>query len=122
MKPPIREVLRRAWRLRCPNCGRGRLFGGWIRMLPRCPQCRLAYYRESGYFIGAMVIDSGVTAFVVVAVYLALLPLPNLTSLSLNAKIAAWLAFAVLLSLCLMRHSYSFWLAVDFWIEPWEPA
>ena len=91
-------------------------------MLPRCPQCRLAYYRESGYFIGAMIIDYGVTSILITAVYLALLPVPNLTGLSMNLKIAAWLGFAVLVSLGLMRHSYSFWLALDFWIEPWEPA
>src|SRR5262249_44571446 len=54
--------------------------------------------------------------------YLGFLLLPDLTSLSFEAKITAWLACAVLLSLVLMRHSYSFWLALDFWIEPWEPA
>ncbi len=91
-------------------------------MLPRCPQCRLAYFRESGYFIGAMIIDYGVTSILVTAVYLALLPVPNLTGFSMNTKIAAWLGFAVVVSLGLMRHSYSFWLALDFWIEPWEPA
>ncbi len=90
-------------------------------MLSRCPQCRLAYYRESGYFLGAMIIDYVVTALLVTSVYLALLLLPDLTSLTVEAKIAGWLAFAVLLSLALMRHSYSFWLAVDFWVEPWEP-
>ncbi len=90
-------------------------------MLPRCPQCRLAYYRESGYFLGAMIIDYVVTALLVTGVYLALLLLPDLTNLAVETKITGWLAFAVLLSLALMRHSYSFWLALDFWVEPWEP-
>ena len=91
-------------------------------MLPRCPQCRLAYFRESGYFIGAMIIDYGLTSILVTAVYLALFPVPNLTGFSMNTKIAAWLGFAIVVSLGLMRHSYSFWLALDFWIEPWEPT
>jgi uncharacterized protein (DUF983 family) len=90
-------------------------------MLPRCPQCRLAYYRESGYFLGAMIIDYVVTALLVTGVYLALLLVPDLTSLTPENKIAGWLAFTVTLSLALMRHSYSFWLAMDFWVEPWEP-
>lgn len=90
-------------------------------MLPRCPQCSLAYYRESGYFLGAMIIDYVVTALLVTGVYLALLLVPDITSLTPENKIAAWLAFTVLLSLALMRHSYSFWLAMDFWVEPWEP-
>lgn len=121
VKPPLGQILRRALRLRCPNCGYGQLFSGWFRMLPRCPQCRLAYHRESGYFLGAMIINYVVTALLVTAVYLALLFLPDLTSLTPENKIAGWLAFTVLLSLALMRHSYSFWLAMDFWVEPWEP-
>jgi uncharacterized protein (DUF983 family) len=121
-RPPLGRVLRCAWRLRCPNCGRGRLFGGWLRMLRHCPDCGLAYYREAGYFLGAMIVNYMGTAFLVTTLYLSFLLLPDLASLSLEAKIAAWLAFAVLLSLALMRHSYSFWLALDFWIEPWEPT
>ncbi len=121
-RPPFGRVLRCAWRLRCPNCGWGRLFGGWLRMLRHCPDCGLAYYRESGYFLGAMIINYVGTAFLVTTLYLSFLLLPDLTSLSFEAKITAWLACAVLLSLALMRHSYSFWLAMDFWIEPWEPT
>lgn len=121
-RPPFGRVLRCAWRLRCPNCGWGRLFGGWLQMLRHCPDCGLAYYRESGYFLGAMIINYMGTAFLVTTLYLSFLLLPDLTSLSFEAKIAAWLAFAVLLSLALMRHCYSFWLAMDFWIEPWEPT
>ncbi|HJY85656.1 MAG TPA: DUF983 domain-containing protein [Candidatus Acidoferrales bacterium] len=121
-RPPLGRVLRRAWRLRCPNCGRGRLFGGWLRMRRHCSDCALAYYREAGYFLGAMIINYIVTALLVTGLYLGFLLLPDLTSLSFEAKITAWLVCAVLLSLVLMRHSYSFWLALDFWIEPWEPA
>lgn len=121
-RPPFGRVLRCAWRLRCPNCGWGRLFGGWLRMLRHCPDCGLAYYRESGYFLGAMIINYVGTAFLVTTLYLSFLLLPDLTSLSFEAKITAWLACAVLLSLALMRHCYSFWLAMDFWIEPWEPT
>ena len=30
-----------ALRLRCPACGRGRLFTGWFTMHQRCPACGL---------------------------------------------------------------------------------
>ena len=91
-------------------------------MLRHCPDCGLAYHREAGYFLGAMIINYMGTAFLVTTLYLSFLFLPDPASFSLEVKIAAWLAFAVLLSLALMRHSYSFWLALDFWIEPWEPT
>lgn len=84
-------------------------------------EMQVAYYRESGYFLGAMIINYVVTALFVTGAYLALLLVPDLTSFPRETKILGWFAFAVLLSLALMRHSYSFWLAVDFWVEPWEP-
>ena len=122
---PLKRPIRQAWQsflhLRCPHCGRGRLFGGWFHVLPQCPHCGLAYFRESGYFIGGMIVDYVVTALLVTAIYLAQLLLPNFTRLSSETKLALWLGFSVVSALALMRHSYSFWLAMDYWIEPWEP-
>jgi uncharacterized protein (DUF983 family) len=44
----------RAVRLRCPNCGQGRLFTSWFRMRPRCPVCGLPAERgEEGYQVGS---------------------------------------------------------------------
>jgi uncharacterized protein (DUF983 family) len=44
----------RALRLRCPNCGQGRLFTSWLRTRERCPVCRLKLERgEEGYQVGS---------------------------------------------------------------------
>lgn len=90
-------------------------------MFRECPRCGLAYFRESGYYVGAMIINYALTAVVVTAAYLLLLLVPDLPGVPHNAKIALWLAFAVVVSLSLMQHSYSFWLALDFWLDPWKP-
>src|SRR5690349_20727976 len=49
------------WRQRCPRCLRGRVFGSnrWseMRMLYACPDCRVVYGRENGYFTGAMIVS-----------------------------------------------------------------
>ncbi len=118
---PLPVALRCGLRWRCPNCQRGRFFGGWFRVLPHCPECGLSYFRESGYYVGAMMINYGVTVVVLLLAYLLSWTLPDVTSISWQTKIALWLGFAVAVSLALMRHSYSFWLALDFWLEPWEP-
>jgi len=57
----------------------------------------------------------------VVAIFLVSLLFPDFTSLSTNSKILLWMVFAVALSLSLMRHSYSFWLGLDFWVKPRQP-
>lgn len=90
-------------------------------MLPGCPVCGLSYFPEQGYYVGAMIIDYALTTAVVVAVFLVSLLLPDFTSFSGNTKISLWMVFAIVLSLLFMRHSYSFWLGVDFWIKPRQP-
>jgi uncharacterized protein (DUF983 family) len=121
LRPPLSEIVGRAARWRCPNCGRGALFRGVFRMLPRCPECGLSYFPEQGYYVGAMIINYAITTACVVAIFLLSLLWPDFTRLSTNAKIFLWMAFAVALSLLLMRHSYSLWLGLDFWVKPRRP-
>ncbi len=121
-RPPLGEIIGRALRWRCPNCGRGALFRGLFRMLPSCPECGLSYFPEQGYYLGAMIINYGVTTAIVVAIFLLSLLVPDFTPLSTNSKILIWMGFAIALSLALMRHSYSLWLGLDFWIKPREPG
>ena len=90
-------------------------------MLPRCPECGLSYFPEQGYYLGAMIINYAVTTACVVAIFLLSLLFPDVTSLSTNFKILLWMLFAIALSLSLVRHSYSFWLGIDFWITPRQP-
>jgi uncharacterized protein (DUF983 family) len=48
MTVQVAAVLGRGLRRRCPNCGRGPLFRGWLAMYERCPECRLVYLRNHG--------------------------------------------------------------------------
>jgi len=120
-RPPLKQIALRAARWRCPHCGRGRLFRGVFRMLPRCPECGLSYFPEQGYYVGAMIINYVATTAVVVAIFLLSVLFRDFTSLSTNSKILLWMAFAISVSLLLMRHAYSFWLGIDFWIKPRQP-
>ena len=91
-------------------------------MLPACPECSLSYFPEQGYYVGAMIINYVATTAVVVAIFLLSLLFPDFTALSINSKILLWMAFAITLSLLLVRHSYSLWLGIDFWIKPRRPG
>ena len=117
-RPPFKLIVRRAVHLRCPNCGRGRLFRGVFRMLLRCPECGLSYFPEQGYYVGAMIINYAATTAVVVTIFLLSLLFPDFTTLSTNQKFCCGWPLPSRLSLCLTRHAYSFWLGIDFWIKP----
>jgi hypothetical protein len=68
-----------------------------------------------------MMITFALTAIALIAAYLFLLLLPDLKILSESVKFALWLIFAILLTFAFVRHSYSLWLSLDFWIDPWKP-
>src|SRR6185295_6619964 len=48
-------------RLRCPICGKGKLFRGYFDSPERCASCGYFVMRESGYFLGHVAIGYGFT-------------------------------------------------------------
>ena len=46
--PKLKTVLWRGWRLRCPQCGEGNIYKGWVSLHDRCPNCQLQYLRDQG--------------------------------------------------------------------------
>lgn len=61
----------RALRLRCPNCGRGRLFQSWLRTRERCPVCGLKVERgEEGYQVGSYMFNIIAAELLFAAVFL----------------------------------------------------
>jgi uncharacterized protein (DUF983 family) len=106
----------RAWRLRCPRCGRSPLFRSWFRMNPDCDTCGLHYERGPGYFLGSIYINYGLTALLVTAGYLSLF------FAGVDSQIALWLVtgFAALFPLWFFRYSRSLWLGFDHFWDPTE--
>ena len=118
--------LRRALRLRCPECGitpvfmplrRTRSWHDWTAPLDGCPRCGYAYEREDGYFLLAI---WGVHYFTVTGFGLSLalwvdyrfpaLPLPILVSGASLITVALALGF--------VRYAKSFYLAIDHYFDP----
>lgn len=90
-------------------------------MRRHCPICGLPYYREPGYFVGAMIVNYAASILIVVLLYLVSIVLPGSWGASFETKLLAWFALTIVISLALMPHSRSFWLAMDYWLEPWQP-
>src|SRR5438034_4680359 len=51
-------------RLRCPICGKGKLFRGYFDSPKRCASCGFFFMRESGYFLPHVAIGYAVTVLV----------------------------------------------------------
>jgi uncharacterized protein (DUF983 family) len=76
---------------RCPRCGQGPLFRGFLDVAPRCPVCGLDYgFIDAGD--GPAVFVIMIVGFIVVGIALAV---------SLNADVPYWLMLAIFLPLTL---------------------
>jgi uncharacterized protein (DUF983 family) len=114
------EVLIYALRYRCPNCHRGPIFKGrFNQVLIQCPECGLGYFRESGYFVGGMILTYGLTIAVLIPAYLVMPLVPDLAWLSEAMKYGLWISFTLLLAALFVRPAYALWLSLDYWLEPW---
>ena len=70
------QLLWRAVRLRCPNCGQGRLFTSWLRMRERCPACGLKLERgEEGYQVGSYMFNIVAAELVFAALFVGIVVL-----------------------------------------------
>jgi uncharacterized protein (DUF983 family) len=119
-KRSFREVLIYALRYRCPNCHRGPIFEGrFNQVLIQCPECGLGYFRESGYFVGGMILTYGLTIAVLIPAYLVMPLVPDFAWLSEAMKYGLWISFTLLLAALFVRPAYALWLSLDYWLEPW---
>jgi uncharacterized protein (DUF983 family) len=105
----------RGLRLRCPLCGRGKLFRGLFRMHETCSNCGIKYEREAGFFLGSIYINYGLTALVVAVAYPILLFNKVVAE---RALLLSALAFVLVFPLVFFRFARSLWLAFD---QYWDP-
>jgi gluconolactonase len=106
----MNPTIVRAFRLRCPRCGEGRLFGGLFRMHDACSACGASFRREQGFYLGSIYINYGATVIGTGALY-ALLVLG--LGWSHEAALAACLVAAVAFPVWFFRWARSFLLALD---------
>ena len=66
MKVTQGQIIARGLTNCCPNCGGGRLFkeGTLFQLSDECPDCRLRFEKDEGFFLGAMALNYGVTVVV----------------------------------------------------------
>ena len=123
-KPRLGVFLKRALRLRCPECGispmfvplaRTRSLHGWYQPLDGCPRCGYAYEREPGYFLLAIWGSQyGVVAGFGITLGLILMS----AGLSLTKVLWFTIVPTVILGLAFIRHAKAIYLAVDHFFDP----
>jgi uncharacterized protein (DUF983 family) len=114
-------MVARALRRRCPSCGGGALFRGWIHPVPACPRCRLRLDRgEHDHFLGAYAINFIVAELLLVAflVGLAVATWPDVPWRFIQFGGAALM---VLMPIVFYPFARTLWLAIDLILQPPRP-
>jgi uncharacterized protein (DUF983 family) len=109
------RMLARGLIRRCPRCGAGHLFTGWFRMVDRCPRCGYTFAREEGFFLGAFVINFGITIAglgVIMGVLIAVLAGGG-TSRDIAVVAVAAIAEAIVVPVVFYPFSKTLWAAID---------
>ena len=95
---------------RCPHCGQGPLFSGFIRVAPRCAGC--------GFDLAAADSGDGPAVFIILIVGMIACFGALFTEMAAHAPIwlslAIWLPAAAVLSLALLRPLKGLMLALQF--------
>ena len=109
------SLVIRALRLKCPLCGKGRLFKGLLRMPPQCNHCGFRFERSPGYWLGSIYVNYGLTALVVTGAYFALF-----FSEAVSQTATLWIltAYCVLFPLWFFRFARAIWIAFDVYFDP----
>jgi uncharacterized protein (DUF983 family) len=107
-------ILMRCLRLRCPVCGRSSIAQTPFKIKDHCPLCGAHFKREEGFFVGAISVNVVTTEVVILAVYLASLPL---IASHYELVISILLTFALLFPVAFYHHSWSLWLSLDHLVE-----
>ncbi len=117
MKVTQGQIIARGLTNCCPNCGGGRLFkdGTVFQLNDECPDCRLRFEKDEGFFLGAMALNYGVT----VVVFLTPVALAWYAGW-LSGRVAVGLAIglSLLMPMVLYRSSRSWQLMLYYFFFP----
>src|SRR5262245_10216112 len=103
-------------RLRCPVCGKGKLFRGYFDHPERCATCRYFFMRESGYFLPHVPIGYAFTLVVSLGSWPVLRFVFGIEYAAITLGIMT--AVAILFGIWFIRYSKILWLALDLTLSP----
>ena len=117
-RAPLRSLLWRALRLRCPHCGGKGMFAGFFTLKEHCPSCGLRLERGEGdYFVGAYLFN---LIAVELILFFCVCGFVYFTWPDPPWDLITYVTAFLMLSGCVLCYPFSktTWLAVDIAIRP----
>jgi uncharacterized protein (DUF983 family) len=102
--------------LRCPVCGRGKIFKGYLDTPDRCPECGFYFMRETGYFLPhapmsyLLIVGAAAFAWIILSLVFHVesdaIVLPSI------------IVFAVSFGVWSNRYTKMIWMTIDLKLHP----
>ncbi|MER0238115.1 DUF983 domain-containing protein [Fulvimarina sp. MAC8] len=93
------EALLRGFKCRCPNCGEGKLFSGFVKSVEACEACGQEIHHHRADDLPPY-LTIFIVGHLVVALFMAV---EQISDLSMWAHLAIWVPITIVLSLLLMQ-------------------
>jgi len=119
--PSWGRLVGRALLARCPVCGQRKIFTRWLKMAERCPRCGFVFERQEGHFIGAVGLNTVITAAAVIASIIVGLVLSS-PDLAVVPVLVVALIIAILLPIIIHPMCRMLWTAIHLMMQPLEPG
>lgn len=114
--PNTAELIGRALRLRCPNCGVGRVYSG-LKQNDGCTHCHYRYEREYGYFLGALIVTYAVIGGGALLAMILLIIAEASTPIAIGLPLVVGIVLVPLFT----PFSHTLWMAIDLRFDPPKP-
>ena len=114
------KLVGRALLAHCPICGQRKIFTR-LKMAERCPRCGFVFERQEGHFIGAVGINTVVTAVAITGSLIVGLVLSS-PDLAVVPILVVTLSIAIFLPIVFHPASRMLWTAIHLMMQPLEPG
>jgi uncharacterized protein (DUF983 family) len=123
-RAPLRTLLWRAVRRRCPRCGSKGIFSSWLKLRERCSTCGYRFEREEGFFTGVYLVNYSLIAVAIVFELFVYLLYANAQDgdASFVPALLIGLATALVLPLITYPFAKATWAAIDLAVRPLDPV
>jgi uncharacterized protein (DUF983 family) len=119
--PSWGKLIGRALLAHCPVCGQRKIFTRWLKMAERCPRCGFVFERQEGHFIGAVGLNTVITAAALIASIIVGLVLSS-PDLAVVPVLIVALSIAILLPIIIHPMCRMLWTAIHLMMQPLEPG
>ena len=114
--------MRRALTRRCPYCGGGGIYKGYLELRDSCPTCGVRFEREEGYFLGAYALNLVVAEILGLGLAIFLIFGTALRDADLIWQEIIAVGLAIAFPLLFFPYSRTVWIAMDLTFHPPGPV